>query len=41
LIGGSASNMLSASDSTFSSGYAGVEGAGNFTRLGSFKAGGI
>ena len=31
--------ILSAEDSSFSSGYAGFEGAGNFTRLTDFKAG--
>jgi len=41
VVSGSASNLLSASDATFSSGYAGLEAAGNFTRLTTFKAGGI
>jgi len=31
--------LLSASDSTFSSGYSGIEGAGNLTRLKGFKSG--
>jgi hypothetical protein len=38
---GTATQLLSASDSTFSSGYAGLEGSGNYTRLGSFRAGGL
>jgi len=33
--------LLSAGDSTFSSGNAGLHGAGNFTRLTKFKAGGL
>jgi hypothetical protein len=33
--------LLSAADSTFSSGNAALEGGGNFTRLNSFKAGGL
>jgi hypothetical protein len=41
VVSGSAINMLNATDSTFSSGYVGLEAAGNITRLGSFKAGGI
>jgi hypothetical protein len=41
VVSGSAINMLNATDSTFSSGYTGIEAAGNYTRLGNFKAGGI
>ena len=37
--GGSLTSILSASDSSFSSGYAGMEGAGNISRSNSFKAG--
>lgn len=37
--GGSLSSILSASDSAFSSGYAGMEGSGNLTRSKDFKAG--
>lgn len=39
--GGSLVSVLSAADSTFTSGYAGVEGSGNFTRLTNFKAGAL
>lgn len=37
--GGSLSSTLSAADSTFSSGYAGIDGSGNRTLLTNFKAG--
>jgi RHS repeat-associated protein len=39
--GGSFTPLLSASDSTYSSGYAGVEGSGNISRSDDFKAGEI
>jgi hypothetical protein len=39
--GGSLTSVLSAADSTLTSGYAGIEGAGNITRLTSFKAGAL
>jgi hypothetical protein len=39
--GGSPSVLVSAADSTFSSGRAGVEGTGNFTRLTKFKVGSL
>jgi hypothetical protein len=39
--GGSLSSVLSASDSTLTSGYVGVEGSGNITRLTNFKAGAL
>src|ERR1700684_1919819 len=39
--GGSLSSVLSASDSTLTSGYAGIEGSGNITRLTNFKAGAL
>jgi len=31
--------LLSAGDATYSSGYAGIEGAGNITRIRNFRAG--
>jgi hypothetical protein len=37
--GGTLSSLLSASDTTYSSGYAGIEGAGNISRSINFKAG--
>jgi hypothetical protein len=39
--GGTLTSVISASDSTYSSGYAGIEGAGNFSRSQNFKAGSL
>jgi Glycosyl hydrolase family 26 len=39
--GGSLTPILSASDSSYSSGYAGIEGAGNLSRSVNFQAGGL
>jgi hypothetical protein len=39
--GGTLTSILSATDSTYSSGYAGIEGAGNISRSQSFKAGAL
>ena len=37
--GGALSSLLSASDAAYASGYAGIEGSGNYSRLTNFKAG--
>jgi hypothetical protein len=39
--GGTLTSVLSATDSTYSSGYAGIEAAGNFSRSQNFKAGSL
>jgi hypothetical protein len=39
--GGSLTSLLSASDSSYGSGYAGIEGSGNISRSANFKAGAL